>query len=231
VGQVLGGDGLALGGGDLVVHGLTSDLGHGVAVLNLDGDGLDDGVVNAVLSDDGPAGVLDGGLDGVSDSVSNRGDRGDNGGSGVTSISSIQVLGVSLGLGISLPLGDGVVSGGGNGDGGLVTDHVLDLLADLHVLNLLGVDGDGVADVLGSGGAHLGSQDLDNGLAVSGGDGSGHRGSGQGSGDSTISQVLGISLSLSGGLGASEGEKSRNGNNLERKSVSSFETYLMYWKF
>ena len=231
MGQVLGGDGLALGGGDLVVHGLTGDLGHGVAVLNLDGDGLDDGVVNAVLSDDGPAGVLDGGLDGVSDGVS--GDKGgSNGGSGVTGISSIQVLGVSLGLGISLPLGDGVVSGGGNGDGGLVTDHVLDLLADLHVLNLLSVDGDGVADVLGSGGAHLGSQDLDNGLAVSGGDGCGHRGSGQGSGDSTISQVLGISLSLSGGLGASEGEQSRNGNNLEEKSVSSFETCMeMYWKF
>ena len=229
MGHMLGDDGLALGGGDLVVHGLTSDLGHGVAVLNLDGDGLDDGVVNAVLSDDGPAGVLDGGLDRVSDGVSNGGDNGgSDGGSGVTGISSIQVLGVSisLGLGVSLPLGDGVVSGGGNGDGGLVTDHVLDLLADLHVLNLLGVDGDGVADVLGSGGAHLGSQDLDNGLAVSGGDGSGHRGSGQGSGDSTISQVLGISLSLSGGLGASEGEQSRNGDNL---GGNQFETLEMFW--
>lgn len=209
MGQVLGGDGLALGGGDLVVHGLTGDLGHGVAVLDLDGDGLDDGVVNAVLSDDGPAGVLDGGLDRVSDG-SNGGGKG---GSGVTVISSIQVLGISLGLG--LPLGE-VVSGGGNSDGGLVTEHVLDLLADLHVLNLLGVDGDGVADVLGSGGAHLGGQDLDNSLAVGGGDGS-HRGGGQGSGDSTISQVLGISLSLSGGLGAGEGEQSRNGNNLEGK--------------
>ena len=214
MGQVLGGDGLALGGGDLVVHGLTGDLGHGVAVLDLDGDGLDDGVVNAVLSDDGPAGVLDGGLDRVSDGGNGGGHMG-KGGSGVSGISSIQVLGISLSLG--LPLGDDVVvSGGGNGDGGLVTEHVLDLLADLHVLNLLGVDGDGVADVLGSGGAHLGGQDLDNSLAVGGGDGS-HRGSGQGSGDSTISQVLGISLSLSGGLSAGEGEQSRNGNNLEGK--------------
>ena len=214
MGQVLGGDGLALGGGDLVVHGLTGDLGHGVAVLDLDGDGLDDGVVNAMLSDDSPAGVLDGRLDGGSNSVSNGGDqRGGNGASGVTGVSSIQVLGISLSLG--LPLGE-VVSGGGNGDGGLVTEHVLDLLADLHVLDLLGVDGDGVADVLGSGGAHLGGQDLDNSLAVGGGDG-GHMGSGQGSGDSTISQVLGVSLSLSGGLSAGEGEQSRNGNNLEGK--------------
>ena len=214
MGQVLGGDGLALGGGDLVVHGLTGDLGHGVAVLDLDRDGLDDGVVNAMLSDDSPAGVLDGRLDGGSNSVSNGGDqRGGNGASGVTGVSSIQVLGISLSLG--LPLGE-VVSGGGNGDGGLVTEHVADLLADLHVLDLLGVDSDGVADVLGSGGAHLGGQDLDNSLAVGGGDG-GHRVSGQGSGDSTISQVLGISLSLSGGLSAGEGEQSRNGNNLEGK--------------
>ena len=46
VGQVLGGDGLALGGGDLVGHIGTGHLGHGVAVLNLDGDGLHLGVVN-----------------------------------------------------------------------------------------------------------------------------------------------------------------------------------------
>ena len=220
MGQVLGGDGLALGGGDHVLNGLAGDLGDSVAVLNLDGDSLDNGVVNAVLGDDGPASVLDGGLDGVGDSVS--GDKGGgNGGSGVvSSISSIQVLGISISLGIGLPLGDGVVSGGGNGDGGLVTDHVLDLLADLDVLNLLSVDGDGVADILGGGGAHLGLEDLVDGLAVSGGDGSGHRGSGVVSGDTAISQVLGISLSLSGGLGAGEGEQSRNGNNLDREKIS-----------
>merc|ERR1719245_2564475 len=143
---------------------------------------------------------------------------GGNGGSGVVSgISSIQVLGISISLGIGLPLGNGVVSGGGNGDSGLVTDHVLDLLADLDVLNLLSVDGDGVADILGGGGAHLGLEDLVDGLAVSSGDGSGHRGSGERSGDTAISQVLGISLS--GGLGASEGEQSRNGNNLHHDEI------------
>ena len=220
---MLGGDGLALGGGDHVLNGLAGDLGDSVAVLNLDGDSLDNGVVNAVLGDDGPASVLDGGLDRVGNSVSDRGDKGGgDGGSGVvSSISSIQVLGISISLGIGLPLSDGVVSGGGNGDGGLVTDHVLDLLADLDVLNLLSVDGDGVADILGGGGAHLGLEDLVDGLAVSGGDGSGHRGSGERSGAITaISQVLGISLSLSGGLGAGEGEQSRNGNNLDREKIS-----------
>merc|ERR1719341_435094 len=105
------------------------------------------------------------------------GDGGDQRG-GVVSGVSVSVLGISISLGLGLPLGDGVVSGVGNGDGGLVTDHVLDLLADLHVLNLLSVDGDGVADVLGGGGAHLGLEDLVDGLAVGGGDGSGDRGGG-----------------------------------------------------
>ena len=210
---MLGGDGLALGGGDHVLNGLAGDLGDGVAMLNLDGNGLDNGVVNAVLGDDGPACVLDGGLDGVSNGVG--GDRGDQRG-GVVSGISVSVLGISISLGLGLPLGDGVVSGVGNSDGGLVTDHVLDLLADLHVLNLLGVDGDGVADVLGGGGAHLGLEDLVDGLAVGGRDGSGHRG-GKRSGDTAIAKVLGISLSLSGGLGAGEGEQGRNGNNLEKR--------------
>ena len=46
VGDMLGDNGLALGGGDLVGHIGTGHLGHGVAVLHLDGDGLDLGVVN-----------------------------------------------------------------------------------------------------------------------------------------------------------------------------------------
>ena len=46
VGNMLGHNGLALGGGDLVGHIGTGNLGDGVAVLNLDGDGLDLGVVN-----------------------------------------------------------------------------------------------------------------------------------------------------------------------------------------
>ena len=44
--HMLGHNGLALGGGDLVGHIGTGHLGDGVAVLNLDGDGLHLGVVN-----------------------------------------------------------------------------------------------------------------------------------------------------------------------------------------
>ena len=97
VGNVLGHNGLALGGGDLVGHIGTGHLGHGVAVLNLDGDGLHLGVVNlekkrklkynqkmllllstyAVLGGDLTAGVLHGGLQRVGNSVgSDRGGQG-----------------------------------------------------------------------------------------------------------------------------------------------------------
>ena len=44
--HMLGHNGLALGGGDLVGHIGTGHLGDGVAVLNLDGGWLHLGVVN-----------------------------------------------------------------------------------------------------------------------------------------------------------------------------------------
>merc|ERR1719323_2586884 len=79
---MLGGDGLALGGGDLVVDGGTGDLGDGVAVLDLDWDQLDLGVVNTVLSGDLTASVLDGGLgrvgNGLGGSLGDVGDWGDS---------------------------------------------------------------------------------------------------------------------------------------------------------
>merc|ERR1719331_1400581 len=176
---MLGHNGLALGGGDLVGHIGTGHLGDGVAVLNLDGDGLHLGVVNAVLGGDLTAGVLDGGLQRVSDSV------GSNWGGGISGVvvGSSEELGVSLG--ISLPLGD-VVSGS-------VTDHINDLLADLLVLDLLSLDSLGGADVLGGGGAGLGDQGLHHGLAVGGVVGHGSHGSHGRSAE----EVLRISLSIS----------------------------------
>ena len=61
VGDMGGLNGLTSGLGDLVVDIATGDLGHGVAVLDLNGDNLDLGVVNTVLSGDLAAGVLHGG--------------------------------------------------------------------------------------------------------------------------------------------------------------------------
>ena len=55
-----GDDGLAGGLGQLVLDIGTGDLGDGVAVLNLDGDLNDLGVVDTVLSGNLAAGVLHG---------------------------------------------------------------------------------------------------------------------------------------------------------------------------
>merc|ERR1719331_972494 len=183
---MLGHNGLALGGGDLVGHIGTGHLGDGVAVLNLDGDGLHLGVVNAVLGGDLTAGVLNCGLQRVSDSVGSNG----GGGIGGVVVGSSQELGVSLG--VSLPLGD-VVSGS-------VTDHINDLLADLLVLDLLSLDSLGGADVLGGGGAGLGDQGLHHGLAVGGVVGHGSHGR-------SAEEVLRISLSIGSWGGPTGGNK------------------------
>ena len=236
VGHVLGLDRGAGGLGDLVVHGSASHLGHSVAVLNLHGDGLDDRVVNAVLGDDLTASVLDGGgqlgADGVGDGQVGDGGLdmvgdGDGGGVGdqgsggvVESVVGIAVesigIGVGLSLGISLTLVDGVVALGDWGVDGGVAENVGELLAEGHVLDLLGVDGDGVADVLGGGHAVLGGQHLVDGLAVGGGvvgNGS-HWSGGQGSGG----KELRVSLSVSSGGSASEGNKTGDGKYLRERS-------------
>ena len=106
-------------------------------------------------------------------------------------------LGVSLGLGISLSLGN-VVSGG-------VTDHIDDLLADLLVLDLLSLDSLGGADVLGGGGAGLGDQGLNHGLAVGGVVGDG--GDGGHGGVVGSQEVLGVGLSFGSWGGQTGGNK------------------------
>jgi len=225
-----GDDGLAGGLGQLVLDIGTGDLGDGVAVLNLDGDLDDLGVVNAVLGGDLTASVLHGLGDGVGNSVgngqrsngsngvshSNGGNRGSDGvGKGKTSVG--EVLGISLSLGLSFPL---AVVGNDRSSNGSVTQGVNDLLADLLVLDLLGGDGLGGADLLGSGGADLGDQDHVLGDTV-GGRGHSHRG-GNGVSQRGGNVVAGIakelSVSLSIGVssrgGASEGSHADKGENL-----------------
>merc|ERR1719174_1773387 len=229
-----GDDGLAGGLGKLVLDIGTGDLGDGVAVLNLDGDLDDLGVVNAVLGGDLTASVLHGLGDGVGNSVgngqrsSNRGDSDSRGSSvgGVVAIGEVLSIsiGVSLSLGISLPL---AVVGNGVSNGS-VTEGVNDLSAHLLVLDLLGGDGLGGADLLGGGCAHLGDQDHVLG------DTSGSRGGVVGDrshrGCNSVSQrgsvggvaeVLGVSVSLclSGRGSASEGQKARQSNCLHHDEI------------
>jgi len=208
-------NGLTGGLGDLVVDIAAGDLGHGVAVLNLNGDNLDLGVINTVLSGNLTASVLDGGGDGVSNSVSsNRGNS--NRGSSERSSDSVGSIGVSkelrisLGLGISLTLSNGVVSNSSRDNSGLVTDGVNNLLADLLVFNLFGLDSLGVADVLSGRDAGLCHENLNVSLAVSSRDSGMVRSS---------SDELGISLSFRLGSCASKGKETRNSKYLHHVEI------------
>ena len=221
-----GDDGLAGGLGKLVLDIGTGDLGDGVAVLNLDGDLDDLGVVNAVLGGDLTASVLHGLGDGVGNSVGNgqrsngmsHSNGGSDRGSGVGGVVAVgEVLGISIGvslsLGISLPL---AVVGNGVSNGS-VTEGVNDLSAHLLVLDLLGGDGLGGADLLGSGGADLGDQDHILGDTVRGrGNSDGGNGVSQRGGNvvSGIAEELSVSLSFGSRGGASEGSHAGKGENL-----------------
>ena len=228
-----GDDGLTGGLGQLVLDIGTGDLGDGVAVLNLDGDLDDLGVVNAVLGGDLTASVLHGLGDGVGNGVGNgqrsngvsHSNGGSDRGSGVGGVVAVgEVLGISISLGLSLPL---AVVGNGVSNGS-VTEGVNDLSAHLLVLDLLGGDGLGGADLLGGGCADLGDQDHVLG------DTSGSRGGVVGDrshrGGNSVSQrggvggvavELGVSVSIglcfSGRGGASEGQKARQSNCLRRE--------------
>jgi len=212
VGHVGGLNLLAGGLGDLVVDIATGDLGHGVAVLNLDGDELDLGVVNAVLGGDLTASMLDGGSDGVSNSVgSNRGNSNGGGKRSSNSVGSIRMSKeLRISLSISLTLSNGVVSNSSRNNSGLVTDGVNNLLADLLVFNLFGLNSLGVADVLSGRDAGLCHENLNVSLAVSSRDSGMVRSS---------SDELGISLSFRLGSCASKGKKTRNSKYLHHVEI------------
>jgi len=215
VGDMGGLNGLTSGLGDLVVDIATGDLGHGVAVLDLNGDNLDLGVVNAMLGGNLTASVLDGGGDGVSNSVSGNWGNSGNWGSGKRSSSktirmSSKELRVSLG--ISLTLSDGVVSNSSRDNSGLVTDGVNNLLADLLVFNLFGVNSLGGADILGSGDAGLCDENLNISLAVGSRDNCG-------GGVRSSSDELGISLSFGLRGCAGKGKKTRNSKYLHHVEI------------
>merc|ERR1711981_651664 len=222
-----GDDGLTGGLGQLVLNISAGDLGDGVAVLDLDGDLDDLGVVNAVLGGDLTASVLHGLGDGVGNSVGNgqrSGSNGDGGSNGVSQRSSDgvvgedtgvgEVLGISLSIGLGLPLADVV------GSNGSVTESVDDLSADLLVLDLLGGDGLGGADLLGSGGADLGDQDHILGDTVRGrGNSDGGNGVSQRGGNvvASVAEELGVSLSISV---SSRGSASKGGHTGKGENLS-----------
>jgi len=211
VGDVSGLNGLTGGLGDLVLNVGTGDLGDGVAVLDLDGDKLDLGVVNTVLGGDLSAGVLDVGGHRVGDSVGNRGDssnRGSSEGSGSVRESS-KVLSISLSIsfsfGLSFTLANGMDSRG-------ITEDINNLLADLLVLNFLGFNSLSGADIFGRGCADLGNENLLFSHTVGSRDGGHNRGGVRASKELRVS--LGISLSLRPGGSSSKSKEARDDKNL-----------------
>jgi len=181
--------------GDHVLNVRAGDLGDGVAVLNLDGNNLDLGVVDTVLGGDLTASMLDSGDSRVGNSVSHRGNSSSIGG-------SKSAVGEDLGIGISVSLSLDNMSGQGSSDSRSITDGVNNILAHFLVLDLFGVNDLLGADVLCSGDAGLGDQDLILDLAVGG---SGYHRSGIGG----SSQKLRISVGISsrGGLGCNGEEE------------------------
>jgi len=195
---------------DLVLHIGTGDLSDGVAVLDLNGDNLDLGVIHTVLSGDLTASVFHSGGHRVGNSMgSDGGNMGSSKrGSGIRKTS--EVLGISISLSLSFTLNNGMVATSYDSRySRLVTDGVNNLLADLLIFNLLSLHCLCGAYILSGGYAMAGGQDLIFCYAV----GSGYCmvGGGQGS-----SQVLGVSLgiSLRLGGGTSEGQEARNGKYL-----------------
>ena len=175
--------------GDLVVDILTGHLGHSVAVLNLNWDSLHLGVINTVLGGNLTASMLDSGLNRVGNSSSSQ--RGNV----VSSVSSEELR---ISFSISLTLTNGMVT-----KSWCVTDLGDNILADLLVLNLLGVNCLLGADILGGWNTFLGHKNIHLSLAV------GSRKVVWGS-----SEELGISLSLRGRGSTGKGEDARNGKNL-----------------
>jgi len=215
--DVGGGDSLTGGDRDEVLDIGTGYLGDDVAVLNLDGDNLDGGVIHAMLGGDITASVLHGGSDRVTNSRSDDGGNGVVGNLGVgvstmvSGISSMRISVLSISLGISFTLVHSMM-----GISGMVSFNwsvakmINGRLAQRHVLNLFGVNGDDVADVLGGGDTVLGDQDIvDGGAHGSGGVVVGDRGDVAITVAEAVAKtvgILGVSVSAGGSLGYSHQE-------------------------
>jgi len=157
----------------------------------------------------------------------NRGDS-DSRGSGVGSVVAVgKVLSISISIGVSLSLGLPLAVVGNSVSNRSVTESVNDLSADLLVLDLLGGDGLGGADLLGRGSADLGDQDHvlgdtggGRGSVVGNGSHRGSNGVSQRGGVGGVAVELGVSVSIglcfSGRGGASEGQEARQSNCLRR---------------
>jgi len=138
--------------GDLILNWSTGNFGDGVAVLNLNWDKLDLWVINTMLGSHFTASVLDSSLDRVSNSMGNW--------SRSNSVSSItsEELGISFSISLSFTLA--IITSMGNWSNRGVTEGIDNLLADLLVFNLFGVNNFCGANILSRGNTSLGHKNL-----------------------------------------------------------------------
>jgi hypothetical protein len=189
--DMIGGNCLACGDRDQVLHVTAGHLGDDVAVLNLHRDNDHLRVVNATLGGDLTAGMFDSSGDGVSDGmgdgegsnwdwVSNGCGMSNKGGSSMvdSSIAGVSIESISLSFWVGITLGNGMVASSGEGSDRGITQNIGELLAELDILDLLGIDCDCVADILGRWDTVLGDHDLVVGDTVGGGCVVGYRGRG-----------------------------------------------------
>jgi len=126
---------LAGGLGDLVVDITAGNLGDGVAVLNLNRDKLDLGVVNTVLGDNFTTSMLDSGGDRVGNSMGNWSNWGNSKRSSNGSTIRVSSKELRISFSFSLTLSNGVIAKGRS-----ITNGIGDFLANLLVFNLLGIN-------------------------------------------------------------------------------------------
>jgi len=132
VGDMFGLDCFTGGLGDLVVDIGTGNLGDSVAVLNLNWDKLDLGVINAVLSGNFTASMLDISFDGVSNSMGSNWSNMSNWGCKRSSSKRGSIrMGKELRISFSFSLTLSNVMRSKRGSNRSITDGVNNFLAEL----------------------------------------------------------------------------------------------------
>jgi len=233
VGDMFGLDCFTGGLGDLIVDIGTGNLGDSVAVLNLNWDKLDLGVIDTVLSGNFTASMLDISFDGVSNSMGSNWSNMSNWGckrssSKRGSIRMGKELRISFSLSISLTLSN--VMSRSNNRSRSITDGVNNFLADLLVLNLFSLNSLSGADILGSRDTGLCHKNLHISLTVGSRDSK--RGSNRGSIRMSKELRVSLGISLRFGCCTSKGKKARDSKYFHHvEIVRYFPRWLVELKY
>jgi len=234
VGDMFGLDCFTGGLGDLIVDIAAGNLGDSVAVLNLNGDKLDLGVINTVLGGNLTTSMLYSSFDRVGNSMGSNWSNMSNWGCKRSSSKrgSIRMgskeLRISFSLSIGLTLSN--VMSRSNNRSRSITDGVNNFLADLLVLNLFSLNSLSGADILGSRDTGLCHKNLHISLTVGSRDSK--RGSNRGSIRMSKELRVSLGISLRFGCCTSKGKKARDSKYFHHvEIVRYFPRWLVELKY